>query len=280
MKRWIISLAALLLAACAQVAPKPPGAELPWQQRTPAIAYLRYSPQHDSVVHALRVDLQAPGIQVLLTPASERGQALPNMNTAANAVASVNASFFSKEFTPRGLTVSNGEAWQPVADQQTSPLIACDSKPVCTIQLHGPFELKPGWRTVVAGTPWLLDEGRTRKPEDDAGCANLCAKTHPRTASGIDASGRCLYLVTAEGRRPPVLGLTLTELYAVMLQLGARNALILEGGGSTTMLLEGKSLVERPLNEPELRKVANALLVRYSSGQGPMAPAGSAAANQ
>jgi len=266
--RWITSLATaatLLLGACTQLAPlnaKPPGADLPWQQRTSAVAYLRFEPLKDSVVHALRVDLQAPGVQLQLTPQAEAGQSLPNMASVRGSVASVNASFFTKTFTTRGLTVSQGEAWSGIGEQQNSPLIACDEKPRCVIQLHAPFELKPGWTEVVAGTPWLLDEGKVRTAADDASCANLCAKTHPRTAVGLDASGRWLYLVAAEGRRGPVLGLTLTELSQIMLQLGARNAVNLDGGGSTTMLLKGESLAARPFNEPELRKVANALVIR------------------
>ena len=50
--------AALLLAACAHVEPTPASGELPWQQRTPGLAYLAFSPLKDSVVHVLRVDLQ------------------------------------------------------------------------------------------------------------------------------------------------------------------------------------------------------------------------------
>ncbi|XHS77760.1 phosphodiester glycosidase family protein [Burkholderiaceae bacterium UC74_6] len=262
MKRWFALAATLLLSACAHFGPKPPGDDLPWQQRTPAVAYLRYAPLKDSVVHALRVDLQTPGVQVQLTPQVEAGQTLPNMASVAGTLASVNASFFTKTFTTRGLTVSHGEAWSGISEQQNSPLIACNSQPRCVIQLHAPFELQPGWTEVVAGTPWLLDEGRQRTAIDDGICAYLCAKAHPRTAVGLDASGRWLYLVAAEGRRGPVLGLTLTELSQVMHQLGAHNAVNLDGGGSTTMLLQGESLVARPLNELELRKVANALVIR------------------
>ncbi len=270
MKRWIALAGLLLLTLHSQAqtdtltaTPAPAAAEpLPWQPVTAATSYLRYSPIKDSVVHALRVDLQAPGVQVQLTPQAERGRTLPHMASTAGAVASVNASYFNKTFDVRGFTVSNGEAWSGITETQKSPLIACDSQPRCVIQLHEPFELQPGWTTVAAGIPWLVDEGRTRTPEDDATCANHCAKTHPRLAVGLDASGRWLYIVATEGRRPPVLGLTLTELSQVMLQLGARNAVNLDGGGSTTMVIQGEQVVARPLNEPELRKVANALVIR------------------
>jgi len=261
----LAALAVLALAGCAGQAP-PGAAPLPWQQPHPAVAYLRFAPLPDSVVHVLRVDLQAPGLRVELSPAAERGQTVPEMASGADALVSVNASFFDRSYAPRGLTMSAGQAWEPVMAAQASPLLACDARPRCRIELQPPFELRPGWRTVVAGTPWLLDHGRERTPADDAGCAALCQRAHPRTSVGLDASGRWLFLLLAEGRRPPVQGLSLAQLSAVMHGLGADTALNLDGGGSSTLLLRGESLLARPFNEPQLRRVANALHIRIDGG--------------
>lgn len=256
--------AAVLLAACAGPAAQQ---ALPWQQLQPALAYLKYAPLPDSTVHALRIDLQAPGLRVELSPESERGQVLPEMASGAGALVSINASFFDRNQAPRGLTMSAGRPWASVleAQRQASPVIGCDARPRCTIQLQPPYEYQAGWVMAVAGTPWLLDRGRERTPADDAGCANLCERLHPRTAVGLDASGRWLFLVLAEGRRPPVLGLSLAQLSAVMHGLGADSAINLDGGGSSTLLLQGVSTLARPFNEPQLRKVANALHVRVAA---------------
>ena len=251
----------LLLAGCAQL-PNPTTATGPiWQATHPALAYAQWSPLPDSVVHALRVDLHAPGVRVQVSPIAERGQTLAEMPSNATATASVNASFFDKNYAPRGFTVSQGEAWEPVLNVWNSPLLACDARPRCVIQTQPPYALQPGWLNVVAGTPWLLEDGRARSALDDASCASLCAAKHPRTAVGLDATGRYLYLVVAEGRRPPVLGLSLVQLSALMRQLGARQAINLDGGGSSTMLLQGRSVLARPFNEPQLRKLANALQI-------------------
>lgn len=258
MKVLLLALVAVL-AGCASG--PPPSDGINWQTRAPGVSYVQYAPVKDSVVQALRIDLQTPGVQVRLSPQSEKGRTLPDMPSGAGALVSVNASFFNKQYEPRGLTVSEGEAWDPISAVQTSPLIACDDKPRCVIQLHAPFALQPGWRNVVAGTPWLLDQGKVRTAADDETCKGHCAATHPRTAVGLDASGRYLYLVVCEGRRAPVLGLSLAQLSAVMLQLGAHQALNLDGGGSSTLMLDGKSVLERPFNEPQLRKVGNALHV-------------------
>lgn len=245
---WLCALLAAL-AGCASV-------PAPFQPSQPGLDYARISPFPDSVVHALRVDLQA--VRISVSPPGERGMAVDKMPSGAGALASINVSFFNKDFQTRGITISDGDAWAPVFEVAKSPLLACDAAQRCMIELK-PDQARPEWRNVMAGTPWLLDHGRQRTAEDDATCKNLCAMTHPRTAVGLDASGRYLIIALAEGRRPPVLGLSLTQMSAVMAQLGAVDAINLDGGGSSTLLMQGRSVMERPFNEPALRKVANAL---------------------
>ncbi|HEY1092523.1 MAG TPA: phosphodiester glycosidase family protein, partial [Burkholderiaceae bacterium] len=171
---------------------------------------------------------------------------------------SVNASYFTKVFAVRGITISDGQAWAPVTSIAQSPLLACEAGPRCVIELH-PTEPKPEWQMAVAGTPWLLDQGKQRTLEDDVACKAHCTTTHPRTAVGLTRDGRMLLIVLAEGRRPPVLGLTTQQLSKVMADLGAWDAVNLDGGGSSTLIVDGASLMGRPFNEPKLRAVANAI---------------------
>lgn len=250
MRRLLLIGLLFSLAGCASVPPAP------FQPNSPGLDYARLTPFPDSVVHALRVDLQT--IRISVSPQAEKGQPVDKMPSAAGALASVNISYFNKDYQARGITISDGEAWEPVFEIPKSPLLACDAAQRCVIELK-PEKAKPEWRTAMAGWPWLLEQGRQRTAEDDATCKNHCAATHPRTAVGLDASGRYLIIVLAEGRRPPVLGLSLAQLSAVMAQLGAVNAINLDGGGSSTLLMQGRSVMERPFNEPSLRKVANAL---------------------
>lgn len=62
------------------------------------------------------------------------------------------------------------------------------------------------------------------------------AGRHPRTAVGSSRDGKQLLLVTVDGRQNNSIGMTQTELAQLMLELGAYNALNLDGGGSTTMV--------------------------------------------
>ena len=254
--RLLAAWALLALAACASVQPLPVG----WTAVAPGVAHRAWAPWPDSDVQALRVDLTQ--VRLALSLPAEAGLPLDQMPSSRGALAAINASFFDREFRPRGLTVSGGQPWpallkppKPAAD----PLLACDTR--CVIRFDAPAAPEPGWRLAVSGTPWLVRDGQARTAEDDATCANLCAQTHPRTAVGLDASGRQLIVLLAAGRRGEVKGLTLAQTAALMRELGAVQAFNLDGGGSSTLLIGGESRLLRPFNEPTLRKIANALLI-------------------
>ncbi|NIP83786.1 MAG: sporulation protein, partial [Gemmatimonadetes bacterium] len=85
------------------------------------------------------------------------------------------------------------------------------------------------------------------------------AARHPRTAVGWDA-GRVLWVVV-DGRQPPhSVGMSLPELEALLLRLGASDAINLDGGGSTTLAVGGR-VANRPSDAEGERPVANALVL-------------------
>lgn len=252
--RLILASLLLALAGCASVAPPPGG----WAPLAPGLVHRAWSPWPDSEVQALRVDLGR--VRVTLSPPAEAGLPLDRMPSARAALASVNASFFDREFRPRGLTLSDGQPWPALLKAPataTDPLLACGVR--CEIRFDAPAAPEPGWTMAVSGTPWLVRDGRARTAADDATCAALCAQTHPRTAVGLDAGGRHLIVLQAAGRRGDVKGLTLAQTAQLLRDLGAVQAFNLDGGGSSTLLIHGESRLPRPFNEPALRRVANAL---------------------
>lgn len=254
--RLILASLLLALAGCASVTVTPPAAG--WQPLAPGLAHRAWSPWPGSEVQALRVDLTR--VRLALSPPAEAGLPLDRMPSTGAALASVNASFFDREFRPRGLTVSEGQPWPALLKAPATardPLLACDSR--CGIRFDAPAAPEPGWQLAVSGTPWLVRDGRARTAEDDATCASLCAQPHPRTALGLDASGRQLLVLLAAGRRGDVKGLTLAQTAQLLRELGAVQAFNLDGGGSSTLLIRGESRLPRPFNEPALRRVANAL---------------------
>ncbi len=80
------------------------------------------------------------------------------------------------------------------------------------------------------------------------------AGRHPRSIVGRTAGGSIVFL-TIDGRRPTSVGATLTEASAVAASVGLRDAINLDGGGSTTLVLRGKVInrvsgsSERPVSD-------------------------------
>ena len=68
---------------------------------------------------------------------------------------------------------------------------------------------------------------------------------HPRTLIGIDRHG-AIWLVAIDGRQPDhSVGMTFAELLALCNRLDLVDALNLDGGGSTTMVVKGE-VVNKP----------------------------------
>jgi hypothetical protein len=89
---------------------------------------------------------------------------------------------------------------------------------------------------------------------------------HPRTMIGTSADNT-IWLVTVDGRQPELsVGMTLVELRALAHRLALVNALNLDGGGSTTMWVQGQVL-NRPSDPTGPRKVSDALLVYGDKGR-------------
>jgi hypothetical protein len=73
----------------------------------------------------------------------------------------------------------------------------------------------------------------------------------PRTAIGINHNGRFTYLVVVDGRQPFYSeGATFLELAELLQDLGAFYAMSLDGGGSSTMVIEGENGEPITLNSP------------------------------
>ncbi len=121
------------------------------------------------------------------------------------------------------------------------------------------------WRKVqeaVAGGPWLVRNGRVlANSELEVGGFNRASfveRRHPRTAIGRTAKGEVLW-VTVDGRQAHSQGVSLAELAQLMKRYGAVEAINLDGGGSTTLVVFNQ-VINSPSDGTE-RAVANMLLL-------------------
>jgi exopolysaccharide biosynthesis protein len=123
-----------------------------------------------------------------------------------------------------------------------------------------------GFTTALGAGPRLLKNGAidvTALRENFR--TDVRVGTGPRTAVGIDKEG-CLIFLVADGRQQDYsTGLTLTETASILQQLGAVDAINLDGGGSTAIAINGR-LANHPSDGSE-RRVANSLLVVRQYGE-------------
>ncbi|MFI2361534.1 phosphodiester glycosidase family protein [Promicromonospora sp. NPDC019610] len=98
---------------------------------------------------------------------------------------------------------------------------------------------------------------------------------HPRTAVGFDASGTRAYFVVVDGRQTHSIGMNLYELGELMAQLGADDAINLDGGGSSEMVARlpgdaATTILNSPSDGYE-RSDANGLGLYVPAGSGRVA---------
>jgi hypothetical protein len=121
---------------------------------------------------------------------------------------------------------------------------------------------------VVGGGPRILRAGRISvtaaaegfdPPQAPSFFSTFVRGRQPRTLAGVRSDGTLL-LATVDGRLPGwSVGMTLPEAARLMRSLGARDALNLDGGGSSTMIVRGE-VVNRPSDRVE-RRVSDGLFV-------------------
>ena len=86
---------------------------------------------------------------------------------------------------------------------------------------------------------------------------------HPRTLIGVDVDHRfCRWLAAIDGRQPDHgVGMTFAELQHLCDRLHLKDALNLDGGGSTTMVVRDQ-IVNKPSDATGPRPVSDAIIVR------------------
>ncbi len=134
----------------------------------------------------------------------------------------------------------------------------------------------PDWHevhTVIGGGPLLVENGQVVE-DPDAPAPQERDHRNPVIAVGIAQDGHTLTFVEVDGRQPSLsIGVTRPQLASYMLDLGARQAMAFDSGGSATMVarLPGyptPAAVNSPSDGTE-RAVANALLIYSAAVPGP-----------
>jgi hypothetical protein len=116
---------------------------------------------------------------------------------------------------------------------------------------------------VLGGWPRILNRGEdvtATAPIAEGTISRNAEMKHPRSAIGFSRDSNTVILFTVDGRSENSGGMTLHEVATHMKTLGAWNAMNFDGGGSTTMVIDG-ALVNKPSDATGERAVGNALLL-------------------
>ncbi len=124
----------------------------------------------------------------------------------------------------------------------------------------------PEWSSVqdaVSGGPYLVMNGQVYIDEKEQNFKFANKDTYaPRSAVGIGKDGK-LYLVAIDGKKENhSTGFTLKQLAKFLKTIGLKDAINLDGGGSTTLVLDGKII--NKLSDHHERKISNGLLIFYN----------------
>ncbi|MDQ3627256.1 MAG: phosphodiester glycosidase family protein [Actinomycetota bacterium] len=135
-----------------------------------------------------------------------------------------------------------------------------------TVQVDFGVRTDPAGRdpaVAVSGNIVLLEDGVVATTDDTS--------LAPRTAVGIDDDTDEMILVAIDGRQAASRGLSLLETAELLRDLGAEEALNLDGGGSSTMLARRPGGQPRVVNAPSdgaERNVPNGLGFTVAAGSG------------
>lgn len=167
------------------------------------------------------------------------------------AFGAINASYFNvKTLYPSTWTKDDGkvEGWTyPSELFRVDGLVAIKNGHdvrIFTADTLGYEAAAKGYKEAIAAGPVLLRDGVEARPEWPGD--GFYTKRHPRTFIGTTAGGM-VYLVVIDGRFPGQgIGATIHETVEIAKLLGLRDALNLDGGGSSTLWTKEHGVVNHP----------------------------------
>jgi exopolysaccharide biosynthesis protein len=209
------------------------------------------------VVHIVTIDLRQDGLSFLVTPGDPKADLPLKARTTSRFLEefglqlAINGDGFTPwessgpltsyprpgdPVRPNGFAASSGVIYAQDTDNEPTLYITKTNK--------ARFNSPDGKiYHAISGNQMLLERGQET--------AGLDGKPEPRTAVGLDRRGRTLILVVVDGRQSGFSeGATLAELAAILKEHGAYYGMNLDGGGSSTLVMEvgGPQVLNSPID--------------------------------
>ncbi len=233
-------------------------------------------------INILKVDYTRKDLEILSVTATPSAPTTGRKRTSEichewNAIAGINGGYF-KFFPPMpvGLVVHHGKIIIPsVKSKLPRGAIGFTKTHRVVIDL---VEVKEGKIVGLNGTDWsdvseamgggpiLVRDGETTVSwteevtvgswKEESMGLSFSTTAHPRTAIGV-TKDTTVILVVVDGRQPKVsIGMSLNDLAQLMIQLGCMDAINLDGGGSSTMVVQDKVVNHVSDDTDELNRAA------------------------
>ena len=214
------------------------------------------------VIHVITVELEAPGVDLLVTPGDPRqdqplrARKTSRFLTEFGVQVAVNGDFFTPwhskspwDYYPHvgdpvevsGFASSQGVIYSTNGRGRSTLYFSRDNRASFNEPLGKVYN-------AISGNSMLLENGEL-VTQSLAGLYN--DEPHPRTAVALDQEARRLIILVVDGRQPNYSeGVTVAGLAEIILAYGGDTAMNLDGGGSTTLAAEGEAGEPVLLNSP------------------------------
>ena len=214
------------------------------------------------IAHVVVIDTKVKGIEFLITPPDSEGEMPLNARTTSQFLTEfdVQIAINGDGFTP--WWSRSPVDYYPHEGDPVAPLGFTASKedlyaagipneigiePTLYISRRNDlsFNRRPGKVIhAISGDRMLIERGKILDGLDNN-------ELDPRTAVGINKSGRVMILIVIDGRQPFYSeGATFVKLAELLIKYGAYFAMSLDGGGSSTLVIEGDNGKPVIMNSP------------------------------
>ncbi|MBC8332352.1 MAG: phosphodiester glycosidase family protein [Anaerolineae bacterium] len=218
---------------------------------------IRSSPRR-MVIHVIKIDLRADGIRLLVTPGNPEEELPLKARTTSQFLNNfdLQIAINGDGFEPwHSRTIFDyyphvGDRVAPIgfaASEEITYSQDTDKEPTLYLAINNGARFNAPTSKIynaISGNLMLLNKGEP--------IAGLEGSPEPRTAVALDRANRYLIFVVVDGRQPGYSeGATLLELAEIIAFHGGWTAMNLDGGGSSTMVIEsalGADVLNSPIN--------------------------------
>jgi hypothetical protein len=271
------ALVALVAAATVTVHGRPTQAAEARRQVKPGIDLIHRTGGNPAQDYwAARIDLSSPNIG-LHASADNAGERAVNTLTFARNTDSIVAlnTDWSDGRTPVGVAISDGAMWhRHIPNNRLGGhwgYMGCTIDKRCTMDRAAPLDVAPEFtdptqapyrffQAVGANGVLLLKNGdRARGCYDNA--------RNPRSAACLEADNTHLWLFAIDGRRAGASGMTCDEVRDLAESFACHNAVMFDGGGSTTLVVQ--DIIKNQPSDGSPRTVSNHLGITWEDAPDP-----------